>query len=134
MREPLNAFELLAIEERINRASCGPWFHKSTSVLADLEPGRSLYKIAHAYEAGTPEQFRAGHGNCVDNAEFIAHAREDIPRLIATVTTLRGALSRYGVHLDGCPWWEDEDSLMPCTCGLDGAKAIGGPLPSEANA
>lgn len=104
----VTAEEIRVIEQRLGRASVGPWFHNSTSVMADLEPGRSLYKIAHAYEAGTAEQFRAGHGNCVDNAEFIAHAREDVPRLIATVKALREMLIWHSWRTREGATWSNE--------------------------
>lgn len=64
------------IEARANAATEGPW-----NVFMDRidHPGRSL--VAVAYDVG-----------CDEDAEFIAHARTDVPALVAVA---RYALSQH---------------------------------------
>ena len=78
--------ELQEIKERCEKASPGPW-----KVL------NMLY-------------------NSVDeDAEFIAHAREDIPKLIAEIERLQ-ALKQIGTCRE-CKWWERRgETFGICTC------------------
>lgn len=94
----MNAEQLQVIKERAKYATDGPW-----KVVKSEDSG---VQIGTAWEhgqlkAGVPI-VTTGHGkdgvtvyiNHV-NAEFIAHAREDIPALIAEVERLREALQFY---------------------------------------
>ena len=82
------------IQNRLNVATKGPWSHDliefrthmSNAVRAPQadELGTELVVIAHTgYGFGSPHR----------NASFIAHAREDIPALLAEVERLRGKLA-----------------------------------------
>ena len=76
--------ELQAIKDRADAASKGPWGHESTQYrLRDGDPYRTVNVI---YEGAnifciTPDT----SDDCDINATFIAHARSDIPALIAEV-------------------------------------------------
>ena len=103
------ALDLDAIETRANAATPGPWgFYDGDNyadVAADLQqtsPGSYSYRekiarledenywddLAHEDddEDRAPEQMAA-------NAAFIAHAREDVPALLAEIRRLRQALT-----------------------------------------
>lgn len=74
--------ELKAIEERANAATPGPW---------SVE-----YKNAHGPEIGSYRYAVGIHPALEDwqtptteDSEFIAHAREDVPKLVAEVRRLR---------------------------------------------
>ena len=85
--EVMKQSELNGIKARCEAATPGPWryyantipigYAKGEDVRADCEPDDRI---------------------CLDsrpvNAEFIAHAREDIPRLVAEVEKLRAALQK----------------------------------------
>jgi hypothetical protein len=67
--------DLDAIEERVNEATPGPWETGMRGARKNVYP--LLSSDAVAYTSGT------------DDADFIAHAREDVPKLIAEVRRLR---------------------------------------------
>ncbi len=73
--------ELKAIEAREKAATKGPWTSNGTSVHG--EPPMTAILTAH-----------------FGNAEFIAHARKDIPALLAEVRSLRAAMR----------WRDEEDA------------------------
>lgn len=82
--------EVAEIEARANAATEGPWGHQETpsssEVLQWYEVGPQLYEpVAEV----TNDVF----SNFYENAVFIAHAREDIPALCATVRVLRATHS-----------------------------------------
>jgi hypothetical protein len=72
--------ELRKIEQRAERATPGPW-----------KTYRSDY-FALSYVDGQHHVGSIASLNHVNDAKFIAHAREDIPRLIAEVRRLREIL------------------------------------------
>jgi hypothetical protein len=83
--------ELLTIEERASKASPGPWTHG-----LEMEPPDPGIEAA----GGGCVAFVQVHGNINtvvrtgeefshDDARFIAHAREDIPALIAEIRRLK---------------------------------------------
>ena len=79
--------ELQAIKKRMNSADSGIWIadHKEW-------PGNSNLQ----YWVNSTELDGDGLCACVDieDAEFIAHARQDIPMLVAEVERLREALEK----------------------------------------
>lgn len=80
MSEPLTDDELTAIRGREQAATPGPWFyHPRTEEIYYGDPGddRNNYMICN------PEDF-----------EFAAHARTDIPALLAEIDRLRAEVSR----------------------------------------
>lgn len=76
--------DLKAIKARADKASPGPWFifgRKGTEVL-DGHPDYDSSEYIVPSNDMHPEKMRP------ENAEFICHAREDIPALIARVEEL----------------------------------------------
>jgi hypothetical protein len=79
--------ELQAIQERCDRASTGPW--------RSLVEGRDHTSGSSFIMTGPPE--RRGDdielsGATTDDQDFIAHARQDIPRLVSEVRRLRALI------------------------------------------
>ena len=84
---PLSSDELDAIRERAERATPGPW---QASVVAQVHPsGRPAVASCHMQIS---EGGRSPLYDFKANAAFIAHAREDIPRLLADLDAARRAL------------------------------------------
>jgi hypothetical protein len=76
----LNAEELEAIRKRAEAATEGPWFVEGETVYS------SGVLLAGAYPAMICDE-------CDETeAEFIAHARQDVPRLLAEIERLRNEL------------------------------------------
>jgi hypothetical protein len=95
MSEPLTIEELDAIEKRCDAASPGPWefrrgprphqrcrFHP---VGGDTSPG-------DAYEPDMYLLRRDSAPASVHDQDFVAHARQDVPRLVAEVRRLQALL------------------------------------------
>ncbi|KQU49266.1 hypothetical protein ASG84_26305 [Rhodococcus sp. Leaf278] len=88
----MNGEELAAIEARANAASAGPW-QTFTSGVANGDHwyvwDNSTGSIAQiSSNDGTNEESRQ------PDAEFIAHARDDIPTLLAAVRERDNAVAR----------------------------------------
>lgn len=98
--------ELDEIEERARDATAGPW---SVRLLRDVEqletvavstvPDTGLHEAWPAFAAWTivaltrlqePRFADLVDGRWQENAAFIAHARSDVPRLVAEIRRLRG--------------------------------------------
>lgn len=84
----MNEQELQAIKERMNSADSGFWIAEHSEW-----PGNSNLQ----YWVNSTELDGDGLCACVDikDAEFIAHARQDVPKLVAEVERLRKALEYY---------------------------------------
>lgn len=109
MSQPAEAVtedELVAIEERVAAATPGPWHvrlldddHAANLVAVSTTPDTGRGERWPDFAAGelvaaTLVQFPNRYIDCADerwdeNALFIAHAREDVPRLIAEIRRLR---------------------------------------------
>lgn len=81
--------DLEAVERRVNAATQGPWIN-------DDNEGFSRWKI---WERCAPSGHRKPgaiiallENDCEEDAAFIAHARTDIPALLAEIHKLREAL------------------------------------------
>lgn len=100
----LSPEELTAIRERAERATPGPW--------KALDNWRGVMYKYVAAPGGVVTDGIAHH-----NAEFIAHAREDIPKLLAEIERLRTALEEINRA-----WYEnstDYDLAMKVRTILD---------------
>ncbi|MDK2011134.1 MULTISPECIES: hypothetical protein [unclassified Deinococcus] len=114
--------ELAAISERVQRATPGPWYPIVTdderyqgAVYVGLQAHGKLSEVGLYVDGGrgkkllvegaiddesvvaiTCLQFPrlAYQDACDDNALFIAHARDDMPRLLAEVRRLRALLAQ----------------------------------------
>ena len=75
--------ELAAIRERAEKATPGPWFGEGAEVFTRGDA--SFNWIPTIYHGRSPEQCRQQE----QDAAFIAHARTDIPALLAQVERLR---------------------------------------------
>lgn len=89
MSDPLIAAELAAIRERESNATPGPWLHLSNGKGGEDDPclvGHSKY-IDHPtpITCGTPFWSSS-------DFDFIAAARTDIPRLLATIGHLAAVI------------------------------------------
>ena len=89
--------ELNAIEDRVNDASPGPWHTKGagglymdgTSPSAEVVIPDPPYRLHNPYWT---------HGD----AEFVAHARSDVPALVAEVRRLGTMLTQVQELADSC--------------------------------
>ena len=102
----MNESQLKAIEERANKASNAPWIVEAgdysganwmigaTSVFlgGSAWDDKSYYITTQNVHASELE------GDAKTDAEFIAHAREDVPALIAEVKRLRAKLDAMPVE------------------------------------
>ena len=86
MRDEMTDEELAEIERRCTAARPGPW----TSYVEgrDHTSGSSFIMV------GRDDEYRGEDieltGAKVEDQDFIAHARQDVPRLLAEVRRLRG--------------------------------------------
>jgi hypothetical protein len=87
--ESLTNKELAEIASRCERATPGPWSHSGDGIIeTGTGPNRVIViacKGAQGFESSLPS---------AANGEFIAQAREDLPRLVTEVLRLREALER----------------------------------------
>ncbi len=83
--------ELNEIEARVDAASDGPWYADKHSVFVKLEDDESLseYDRERHREMNDEEAIYEDQHSSPHNAEFITHAREDVPALVAEVRRLR---------------------------------------------
>lgn len=81
------SLDLEAIKARADAATPGEWSAQDTDLDVHTEDSRSLIHLAEVLLSD--EDTRANHPQAVADAEFIAHAREDIPALLAEVHRLR---------------------------------------------
>lgn len=86
--------EIAAIRERAERATPGPWSARRWAI-----PTADQFFVMQAFEDGKeiatawqgvryPDMPRISGQEASDNAEFIAHARTDIPRLLDEIERL----------------------------------------------
>jgi hypothetical protein len=107
--DPMTDAELAAIQERSDAATAGPWFVRDL----DDDKAMSLVAISTVEDTGLGERWPSfDHGQIIaatlvqspryvdidderwdENARFLAHARQDIPRLIAEIRRLRHLLA-----------------------------------------
>lgn len=119
--------ELEAIKARAEAATPGPWFYDPDNDVR-TEAG-SIYETHGAFGRYKTDCLTSGNGSYFNHSdgEFIAHARQDVPALVAEVEKLRGevdrlshALGLFAVQPMGT--WTHMDSLiMIARKTLDGA-------------
>lgn len=115
--EPLSDKELDELDELEQAATPGPWFVRSL----DDEHAMNLVAVSTTPETGLGERWpRFDHREIVaatlvqhpryvdtsderwdENAQFIAAAREAVPRLVAELRSLRRQLEASDDHLTG---------------------------------
>ncbi len=85
---------LAAIRARVDEATPGPWMYRGS-----FAPGRGSVVA----DSDTSYLFEAASLASVDpDTVFVAHAREDIPWLLAEVARLREALDEIACGDDQC--------------------------------
>ncbi len=82
--------ELAAMTTRVEATTPGPW--TSWVEGRDHTSGDSFIKTATQRIYISAEDYTAGGGHSCADQDFIAHARQDMPRLIAEVKRLRALL------------------------------------------
>ena len=98
---------LEAIKARCEKATAGPWYGYEE---------RESSAEGHAVSTGPSNLFTIGISNQdANDADFIAHARTDIPALVAEVERLQSALAAARAALDG----ERERALTEAANDLD---------------
>lgn len=124
MSDELTEQELAEIEARANKATTGPWYDHNVDddlcmnawcvSTSPREPEMGVLSTQEDYGAVVAiTLLQAPRLACVadrkwdNNAEFIAHARTDIPRLIAEVRDLRKQLD--DLLESAMERWDDDD-------------------------
>ena len=105
MSAPITAERLAEIEARANAATEGPW-RASTGRTYDTTTGKAA-PVEHYVSRGDDDvgiasdvcDSRTGEQS-EPNALFIAHARTDVPALVAEVRRLTAALAAHARHTD----------------------------------
>ena len=85
MTDPLTDAELDAIEQRAHAATEGPW---------EASAHRTGHYLVICPDCGV----RGGYERA--DAEFIAHARSDVPALLAEVRRLRSIVTRWEMEAE----------------------------------
>lgn len=86
--------ELQAIKERVAAATPGPWYYNNAHV-ATKEGVAGGYPPNEASVCELYDGEYIENKNGVNDARFIAHARQDVPVLVEEVERLRKALEFY---------------------------------------
>ncbi|CAN7692797.1 hypothetical protein [Mesorhizobium sp. LjNodule214] len=89
MNTSLSELELQEMEARVAAAQTGPW--KSWVEGRDFLGGSNFIQTGEGTDRGDDIELS---GATVADQDFMAAARQDIPRLIAEVRRLRGLLNR----------------------------------------
>jgi hypothetical protein len=93
--KPLSDVEAAAIRRRLAAASPGPWCHREGFIETCTNPSQLLGVTMQRNEEGLPGL------PGLANAEFIAHARTDVPRLLDEIERLQAELQRGSLTGDG---------------------------------
>lgn len=109
----MSPIDLDAIEARANAATPGP-----------LYAGPNYLIGGWWVQTEEDKRLEREHGDFLtrEDAEFFAHAREDVPALVAEVRRLRRDIRKYGQHIGLCRAMLITAS--DCDCGLEEARAI----------
>lgn len=94
---PLTDSELAAIEARAEAAAPGPWKHVGSCIVegpAYEETWVDNGGKAHVQCGHRPTIYDEG-GHSEEDAEFIAHSRTDVPRLVAALRAAHAALRPF---------------------------------------
>ena len=95
MTKRLTSEELQAIRVRAEKASEGPW---DVDVPIDYcTDCKNKYEIVQSALFLSPI---VAELNDVDDAEFIAHAREDIPKLLAEIERLKSKYDHLKIYIE----------------------------------
>ena len=115
MSQPTNpADRLAAIAQRADNATKGPWF-----------TGLHYKSDVHSREGGVIRANCWNRPQAIADAEFIAHAREDIPWLLAELRTLQQERESWKVMADSMRvrWEHAEAQLAALTAEREPEQA-----------
>lgn len=131
--------QLDAIRARVDAATPGPWLTDScldvyTEQVREIDPdiGMELYKTVYSHHTHGPEGTQPWH-----DTHFMAHAREDVPALLAEVERLRDAhamaVQVSGELCEKCGWAMKFPGEK-CRCDLlaEVERLTADPLPAAA--
>lgn len=85
--KPLTEMDLQAIEQRLRECTPGPWRHRMLGFIETAYEPWHIIGVTCRQQTSQSEPLPS-----VQNAEFIAHAREDVPLLINEIRRLRQRL------------------------------------------
>ena len=111
--------DLQAIGARLAAATPGPWKAQDFVAAPTEDAGSPVVKqgngglVAYALRSGAVEHEWYDKPQCDADAEFIAHAPEDIRALIEEVKAVRDAVARHPDVLECSEYSDDE----PISCG-----------------
>jgi hypothetical protein len=91
--EFLNDDDLCAMERRLDACSPGPWRHRLHGFI-ESDVDESIIGVTCQGHDASLERLPSAA-----NAEFIAHARQDVPALIAEVRNLRDRVAELDAAL-----------------------------------
>jgi hypothetical protein len=88
--EPLTEEQLAAVRARVDAATPGPW--ESFVEGRDHHGGDNFIRIGGLVD-GWPDMYVSHEANPApqEDLDFIAHARQDIPRLLTEIERLRAS-------------------------------------------
>jgi len=131
--EPLSDERLKEIEARTAAASPAPWWHVTEMLWVGGEFAEGAHQVENPDGAGaiastvrTPDGPR---GLAPADAGFIAHARQDVPDLLAAVRRLREELRRAEDRLDHFEKIVDDADGV----ALAHFEVVGNPMPRGSN-
>jgi hypothetical protein len=129
----VTAEELRAIRERCEKATPGPWewFEEKQEHMFE---GEQLWRYGvasgseHSVVCMTPMASEIAAGSQVDDVDFIARAREDVPALLAEIDRLNGLLTNKSARTPLLPLGPLA-RLLGVTSNWLRAEALAGLLP-----
>jgi hypothetical protein len=107
--QQVTTLDLDAIEARANAASYGPW---GIELRKEDDPTDfPFYVMGEDWEVSVAAIFIRGteHPQDLADAEFIAHARDDIPALVQRVRELQDALTPFAEAYENNPVHSDPE-------------------------
>jgi hypothetical protein len=109
----LNAEELEAIRKRVEAATAGPWYNTRWDVATEPDCTTG-YPSSPESICGTFDGEYIENPNGINDAEFIAHARQDVPKLLAEIEHLTTELARIEEERENDYWQQraDEERAM----------------------
>ncbi len=126
--------DLDAIEARAEAATPGPWTARLRDDMWEINDGSGSNFVSIVESCWLPDDCDAGqYGGIpdVDDARFIAHARADIPALVAELRTAREAKERvldmHSSNSGGWCWECAHPSPCRTVTALAAYRAVVGP-------
>jgi hypothetical protein len=115
-----------AIHRRAEKATQGPWDVLGGSLVRAIrgELAVTLFQSeapidAHRKQRVTHKVMCAAYADETNNATFIAHAREDVPFLLALITSQAAEIERLTKERERSNWFPPMDRIMQRYEGFD---------------